>query len=64
MRHRVVAGSPARELVAASVGAKLTVVGSRGYDATTAFLLGSVSHRLVRQALSPVAVVRQLHPEH
>jgi nucleotide-binding universal stress UspA family protein len=60
VEHRIVAGPPARELVAASTTASLTVVGSRGHGAMTTLLLGSVSRRVSQQAQSPVAVVREL----
>ena len=60
VEHRVVSGPPAAELVTASAGASLTVVGSRGHGAMTARLLGSVSHRVVHHAKSPIAVVRDL----
>lgn len=60
VEHRIVAGPPARELVAASTAASLTVVGSRGHGAMTGLLLGSVSRRVSQQAQSPVAVVRDL----
>jgi nucleotide-binding universal stress UspA family protein len=60
VEHRIVAGPPVPELVAASTAASLTVVGSRGHGAMTALLLGSVSRRVAQQAQSPVAVVRDL----
>jgi nucleotide-binding universal stress UspA family protein len=60
VEHRILAGPPARELVAASTAASLTVVGSRGHGAMTGLLLGSVSRRVSQQAQSPVAVVRKL----
>ena len=58
--QRIVAGPPARELIAASADASLTVVGSSGHGAMTSLLLGSVSRPVSQQAQSPVAVVRDL----
>jgi nucleotide-binding universal stress UspA family protein len=61
MSMRLVAGLPARELVAAAEGADLLVVGSRGHGAFTGMLLGSVSSHCVSQASCPVAVIRGGH---
>jgi len=50
---------PAAEaLIAASSGARLVVVGSRGLGAVRGRLLGSVSQYLLHHAPCPVAVVR------
>jgi nucleotide-binding universal stress UspA family protein len=51
-------GPPVRELVAASRGASLLVVGSRGRRLMGSTLLGSVSRRVVERAECPVAVAR------
>lgn len=57
LEHRAVQGSPADELVHASKGAELLVVGSRGHGAVSSLLLGSVSHQCVHSAACPVVVV-------
>ena len=54
---RVLTGSPEAELGRQSEDADLFVVGSRGYGPHRAVLLGSVSGRLVRDAVCPVIVV-------
>jgi nucleotide-binding universal stress UspA family protein len=55
---QVIEGYPAEVLVAASDGAELLVVGSRGYGGFTDALLGSVSTYCVHHAHGPVTVVR------
>lgn len=54
---RAVSGLPAQELVRASSGSDLVVVGSRGGGGFAKLLLGSVSHQLVSHAACPVAVI-------
>ncbi|KRB80048.1 hypothetical protein ASE01_00625 [Nocardioides sp. Root190] len=49
---------PGQVLVAASAGASLVVVGSRGRDAFTELMMGSVSQHVLHHAECPVAVVR------
>jgi nucleotide-binding universal stress UspA family protein len=58
LRQYVVHSHPARALIAASAGAELVVVGSRGRRSFRSILLGSVSHAVLHHAHCPVAVVR------
>jgi len=55
-------GSPADEIVrcAAEGGATLLVMGSRGWGAMHAVLLGSVSERVLHAAPCPVLIVRPI----
>jgi nucleotide-binding universal stress UspA family protein len=58
VRQDVVAHNPAAVLVAASTGAELLVVGSRGRGGPhSLMLLGSVTHAVLHHARCPVAVV-------
>ncbi|GAA1436457.1 universal stress protein [Microlunatus lacustris] len=54
----LVEGSAAPRLIAASDGADLVVVGSRGHGAFAGMLLGSVSQHVTAHATCPVVVVR------
>jgi nucleotide-binding universal stress UspA family protein len=54
---QVLAGDAAEELIAASANFDLIVCGSRGYGPVRAVLLGSVTHRVVRESRCPVIVV-------
>jgi nucleotide-binding universal stress UspA family protein len=58
LRLHAVHGAPGRVLVEASKHVDLVVVGSRGHGSLTELLIGSVADRVVREALSPVVVVR------
>lgn len=53
----MVYGSPAEELVHASLSVDLLVLGSRGYGTVRGVLLGSVSAKVIRSAACPVIVV-------
>ena len=59
VRYEVVRGNAARALVAASGGADLLVVGSRGHTGFVEALLGSTGQHCVRHATCPVVVVRE-----
>jgi len=52
-----VAGFPADELLVASVGADLVVVGARGVGGFTDLVMGSISSQVTRHAHCPVAVI-------
>jgi nucleotide-binding universal stress UspA family protein len=58
VRARVAQGHAAEVLLAASAGADLLVVGSRGHGGFAEALLGSVSQHCVQHAVCPVVVVR------
>ena len=55
---RAVSGIAGQELVDASAGADLVVVGSRGGGGFAKLLLGSVTTKVVNHAACPVVVVR------
>ncbi len=55
---RAVSGLAAKELIAASDGADLVVVGTRGDGGFAGLLLGSVSNQVTHHASCPVVVVR------
>jgi nucleotide-binding universal stress UspA family protein len=57
VREIVRRGSAARELVQASQGAQLLVVGSRGHGGFTGLLLGSVSSACAEHAHCPVLII-------
>ena len=61
-RTKLLAGDPAREIVAYAdeIDADLIVVGSRGLGTIGSALLGSVSHKLLHEAKRPVMVVREV----
>jgi nucleotide-binding universal stress UspA family protein len=55
---RAVAGLPAEELLAASAGADMIVVGSRGSGGFGKLLLGSVASQVTHLAHVPVVIIR------
>lgn len=58
IRSKVVEGNAAAALLAASAGAELLVVGSRGHGGFVEALLGSVSQHCVHHATCPVVIIR------
>jgi nucleotide-binding universal stress UspA family protein len=54
---RVISGLPADELVKASAGADLLVVGARGAGGFSRLVLGSVGAQAAHHALCPVVIV-------
>jgi nucleotide-binding universal stress UspA family protein len=56
--------TPVPTLVEQSKDAELIVVGSRGRGALSRSILGSVSAGLIRHAHCPVALIRDVDPEH
>ncbi len=58
IRPKVMEGNPAAVLLAASAGAELLVVGSRGHGGFVEALLGSVSQHCVHHAACPVVIIR------
>jgi nucleotide-binding universal stress UspA family protein len=59
VRSRIIEGRAAPVLVAASEGADLLVLGSRGHGEFAGMLLGSVSEHCVTNAHCPVLVLRE-----
>jgi len=57
--YRGLLGHPASVLIAASAGALMLVIGSRGRGGFSSLMLGSVSEQCVRHATCPVLVVRR-----
>lgn len=53
----VVHGEARQVLITQSTTAELLVLGSRGFGGFRGLLMGSVSHAVLRQAESPVAVI-------
>ncbi|WP_030935664.1 universal stress protein [Streptomyces sp. NRRL B-24720] len=58
LEEHLVRGGAAQALIAASAGAKLLVVGSRGRGGFASLLLGSVSQQCAVHASCPVVIVR------
>lgn len=58
VRYRGVLGQPAEVLIAIANGARMLVVGSRGWGGFSSLLLGSVSEQCMHHATCPVLIVR------
>lgn len=58
VERRVVEGHAAQQIVEASSGADLAVVGHRGHGGFAGMLLGSVSQHVAAHAHCPVVIVR------
>jgi nucleotide-binding universal stress UspA family protein len=58
VERRVIDGGAGAALLAASAGAQLLVVGSRGHGGFASLLLGSTAHQCVQHAGCPVIVCR------
>jgi nucleotide-binding universal stress UspA family protein len=58
IRSKAVEGNAAAALLAASAGAELLVLGSRGHGGFVEALLGSVSQHCVHHATCPVVIIR------
>jgi nucleotide-binding universal stress UspA family protein len=63
IERTLVSGSPAGQLVDASSGASLLVVGSRGMGGFRGLLAGSVSTQVVHHAHCPVVVIKDEEAE-
>jgi nucleotide-binding universal stress UspA family protein len=63
VNRRVVYGTPAKALLAATTGADLLVVGARGADGFRGLLLGSVSEQCLHHTARPLAIVRTGPPQ-
>ncbi|MFF1478130.1 universal stress protein [Streptomyces sp. NPDC058301] len=59
LTSHVVQGNPVEVLTAASAGAELLVVGSRGRGGFARLLLGSVSLQCAQHASCPVVIIRE-----
>ena len=54
---RAIVGFPARELIDASRGADMLVVGSRGVGGFTRLMMGSVSSQVAQHAYCPIVII-------
>lgn len=63
MGRTALVGQPVKQLIEASVGAEMLVVGNRGRGGFAGLLLGSVSSVLASHARCPVLIVHRWEPE-